>query len=819
MRGQHFLAWFLATFALWQTSASAQDVPATPVEGQPLAANLERLAQALDYLGAPLAPETAIALREAGTQRDSLKLQSAIDPHVLFVVQINPESRVKVARGPGPARLQQAGYTPVIVKVINQGDITKRLRVHSPQSGTPYTGEYLSTLERQQQTALRSDPGAVDRQGRFLHLEMFTAPPMTTHLSGLEVEYAVALIHASEAGRREATIAFDVDQGTQDLGFRGETPVLFNIRRATTVRLSVREADGTPSTARLTFRDHTGRVFPPQAKRLAPDFFFQPQIYRADGETVTLPPGELTMQSSRGPEYRLEERTVTIPDAPEATLDVHLKRWIDPPAFGYFGGDHHIHSAGCAHYSSPTEGVVAADIFRQVKGEGLNVGNILNWGFCFEFQRQFHSPKASEISEPRCVIKYDIEISGFGSAALGHVCLLNLTDHVYPGSDGIKGWPTWATPALRWAKQQGAFTGYPHSGSGMQIDPPAASARMMAAYDADKNQALSVDEAAAALLSEPFAKIDVNRDQVLSLAELERSLDRIAEQLPNLGVPEAPLEICAATALGVCDFISAMDTPRGREWNTWYHLMNCGFPLKTAGETDFPCMSGTRVGQGRTYVQLGPVERIDVRDWCAGLAQGRSYVSDGFAHAINFAVNGVPAGGEIKLAAPGKVVATARVAFSSQTPREVAYGLATPAAGKPWIGDTVTIHPSQQVPDEAVRERLVEVVVNGQVVARQKVPADDQLHEVKFNVPIERSSWVTLRQFPQLHTNPVNVLVGEQPIRASRASARWGAEVVEQLWRARERNIAPAEREAANQAFNEAIQVFRRIAEECPAGT
>ena len=52
------------------------------------------------------------------------------------------------------------------------------------------------------------------------------------------------------------------------------------------------------------------------------------------------------------------------------------------------------------------------------------------------------------------------------------------------------------------------------------------------------------------------------------------------------------------TAQGLCDFISAMDTQRVPEWNCWYHIMNCGFPLKVSGETDFPCISGSRVGEG-----------------------------------------------------------------------------------------------------------------------------------------------------------------------------------------------------------------------------
>ena len=94
--------------------------------------------------------------------------------------------------------------------------------------------------------------------------------------------------------------------------------------------------------------------------------------------------------------------------------------------YGFFCGDHHIHGAGCSHYERPTQGVSPQDMFLQVKGEGLNVGCVLTWGPCFEFQRQYFSPTADKISEPLTILKYDLEISGFGSAALGHVCLLNL---------------------------------------------------------------------------------------------------------------------------------------------------------------------------------------------------------------------------------------------------------------------------------------------------------------------------------------------------------------------------------------------------------
>jgi hypothetical protein len=87
------------------------------------------------------------------------------------------------------------------------------------------------------------------------------------------------------------------------------------------------------------------------------------------------------------------------------------------------------------------------------------------------------------------------------------------------------------------------------------------------------------------------------------------------------------------------------------------------------------------------------------------------------------------------------------------------------------------------------------------------------VHDIEFSIPIERSSWVALRHYPQLHTNPVNVLVAGQPIRASRQSALWCLGVIDQLWRVRGPDLGD-EREAARKAFDEAIAIYRRIAEE-----
>ncbi|HLQ44705.1 MAG TPA: CehA/McbA family metallohydrolase [Planctomycetaceae bacterium] len=807
--------------------------PLGEVDAQPLAANVKRVIEALQSLGSPLPDEEVERLQTAAKDRDARQLQKLIDPRVLLLAHINPESRVKVRRGPAAAELQQFGFTPVLIKVLNESTVTKRMRLVSPQAGAVYAGASKGSLQRQQQTELNNNENVKRDTDRFLAVEMFDQPPMTERLSGLEVEYAIGLILSTESGQREATIGIDLEHGAQDLGARGEVPVLFRVQPAIPVKLKIRDVDGTPTTAVLIVKDRAGRVFPPQPKRLAPDFFFQPQVYRADGESILLPPGEFSMQFARGPEYWVREKRIKVAVSlreaslgsrgEPGTLKLDLERWVNPREFGFYSGDHHIHAAGCAHYTVPTEGVTPEDMFRQVKGEGLNVGCVLTWGPCYRFQRQFFQPQPHPISEPLTLLKYDLEISGFGSQALGHVCLLNLRDQTYPGSEGTetKGWPTWTTPVMRWAKEQGGVTGYAHSASGLWIDPPAAAKRFLLKCDRDQDGVLSADEVSDALLPEPFAKIDADGDLKLTERELTLCHDRAADQLPNLAIPEmngvGAMELPVTVVEGVCDFISAMDTRRIQEWNTWYHVLNCGFPLKVSGETDFPCMSSTHVGQGRVYVQLGNVEKLDFAAWCEGIARGRSYVSDGFAHAFDFRVNDArPGFDDVALSQPGEVTITAKVAFAPVTPETVAQGVVEPVGGKRLVGDTVELHGPRSDKSVAGGERLVEIVVNGRAVASQKVFADGTISYLKFQIPIDRSSWVALRHFPQLHTNPVNVHVSGKPIRASRESARWCEEVIDLLWRHREKAIAEPERVEAKRTFDKAKSAYHRIAGECP---
>jgi hypothetical protein len=186
------------------------------VKLETLRPHCRHLLQALENLQAPLAADTEQALKkllQAAPGNDdgtAEAIQKALDRHCLIGVTINPESRVKAARGPAPAELRLGKAVVVLVKVQNDAGVTHPLRVSGPQV-----------------RARRKPDGA-----QWLDAQVHAEPPLGKKLSGEKLEYVVLRLTAHEAGKREATLQFDVGQGTQDIGFRAEVPVLFDVRAA-----------------------------------------------------------------------------------------------------------------------------------------------------------------------------------------------------------------------------------------------------------------------------------------------------------------------------------------------------------------------------------------------------------------------------------------------------------------------------------------------------------------------------------------------------------------------------------------------------------
>jgi hypothetical protein len=112
----------------------------------------------------------------------------------------------------------------------------------------------------------------------------------------------------------------------------------------------------------------------------------------------------------------------------------------------------------------------------------------------------------------------------------------------------------------------------------------------------------------------------------------------------------------------------------------------------------------------------------------------------------------------------------------------------------------------------------VEAVVNGQAVAEKVITADGSLQDVSFDgIKLERSRWVAMRIFPSSHTNPIFVIVDGKPIRASRKSAQWCLDGVEQCWSQKKRFYAQGEMADATAAYDHAREVYRRILSESAA--
>ncbi len=722
-----------ALFSLIAAACMAEELPVvTAVEMQPLAAQVERVVQSLDMLGEPLPASIAASLRAA---KKVDEIQQILDAYCIAGININPESRVKVQQGPAKPELVEQGWRSFLVKVHNEAGVTAALDAQSPNAirlhGSP-----------EQQIAKR-----------WLDLLMFNKQPMRERLSGLEVEYRIIQLYSRDAGRREAKIAFDVGQGTQDLGFRNEVDILFAARPATKITLRVRDFDGKPTTGSFVIRDAGNRVYPSQAKRLAPDFSFHPQIYRADGETLLLPPGDYKIEYSRGPEYKKLQKTLKVGSAPlEATFQ--LVRWIDPAKLGWFSGDHHIHAAGCAHYEKPTEGVYPKDMMRHILGEDLKIGSVLSWGPGWYFQKTFFEGKEHALSTPDNRMQYDVEVSGFPSSHTGHIVLLGLKQQDYPGAARIEEWPSWGLPVFQWAKSQGAVTGFAHSGWGLTY----------------KQEKLPTDEVP------PFDGIGAN-------------------------------EYIVSVTHNVVDFISTVDTPYVNELNIWYHTLNAGYRARISGETDFPCIYGDRVGLGRSYVRQ---KQVEYRDWVEGLREGRNYVSDGRSHLIDFKVNNAVMGegaSELKLAKASTVKVTAKVAAHLDEQPDESIRSKRYDQKPYWELERSRIGASRRVP--------VELIVNGEAVARKEIDADGTMRDISFDVNIDISSWVALRILPSSHTNPVFVLVNEKPIRASKRSVEWCLKSVDQCYAMKMPKIRLEERGAAERAYEFARQAYKQRLAEC----
>lgn len=785
------------------THISTPDNIVSGVEPQPLLAQAVRLNEALSFIGSSLSSEDQkklIALQhERLTPEIVNAVQNILDPYCLAIIDINPETRVKVLRGSAKAKLAQNGWVSFLVKVNNEAGVTAPLQVESPNAAAPL---HVSTFEPHVKEKNILTPGQVANQ--FLEMQLYRNRPLLPNLSGLKLEYAVLQIYSKDAGQREAQIGFNIGQGTQDIGFRNTINILFNILPSVNVIFHVKDEDGSPAMASFLITDGIERIlddsintlakadfrltaaqleyrlngstkgykvpakltgiYPLPSRRVAaydeyPDFFFQPQVYRSDGEHVQLPSGKYNVTFTRGPEYIPQTVQITIPSGVHSfDVSFKLKRWVNMAKLDWFSADHHVHAAGCSHYESPEEGVKPKDMWRQAMGEDLNVAAVLAWGPSWYHQKTFFTGHDDPLSTSKNIMRNDVEVSGFPSSHAGHIVLLRLKEDDYPGTTKIEEWPSWTLPVLTWAKSQNAVVGYAHSGWGLE---PTQSTKDLPNY--------------------------------------------IPPKMDGIGANEYVVTVTQ----NVVDFYSAGDTPAPWELNMWYHSLNCGFTTRLSGETDFPCIFDERVGLARSYFKTD--NKLNYDGYVAALKKGRCYVSDGSSHIIDFSVNGVEAGtNDSRVSLNGKetVKITAKVAANLSEQQD--------QAGAAIAQRALTEQPYwnlERARIGATRKVRVELIVNGEPVDTTEIAADGNWKDVSFTYPVSNSSWMALRIYPSSHTNPVFVIVNDKPVHI-RKSAEWCRQAVDQCWKMKQSNIRQEEHAAAEATYNKARNMYDKIIEE-----
>ena len=144
---------------------------------------------------------------ENGACGPDTTLENSDVPHdkpILIRVSISPESRVKASAVDFSPKLAHEQWTEYAIAIENAAGVKSKLSMTSDQF-----------VEKGQATA-----------DRWLRAELSSKE----RLSGEALEYRTVRLWSCDAGKRAAVLAFSVGQGTQDLGFRSDVLMLFDVR-------------------------------------------------------------------------------------------------------------------------------------------------------------------------------------------------------------------------------------------------------------------------------------------------------------------------------------------------------------------------------------------------------------------------------------------------------------------------------------------------------------------------------------------------------------------------------------------------------------
>ncbi|HEX7336494.1 MAG TPA: CehA/McbA family metallohydrolase [Gemmatimonadales bacterium] len=432
--------------------------------------------------------------------------------------------------------------------------------------------------------------------------------------------------------------------------------------RVARVRLTVIDGStGRPTPARVSITMPDGRNFAPDnAWRHADDGFdrgqrsFEYGYFHTSGTSViTVPPGLVALEVSRGPEYRVHRGYVVLAADSTASVRVVLDRLADLPSTGWYSADLHVHmNYGGAYRNDPATLAFQAQAEDVHLVENLIVnkeGRIPDIGY--------FRGRPDPVSTTGTLIVHDQE---YHTSVWGHIGLLGLTRNVIlPGYAGYTNTaaasldPTNAE-VLGSAREQGGVTGYVH----------------------------------------PF-------DSYPDPSDTTRPLTH-----------ELPVDV----ALGRVDYYEALGfvDDYSATAKVWYQLLNCGFKLPAGAGTDamanFASLRGP-VGMNRVFARSG---RLEHRRWLDALKAGRTFATNG--PLLAFTLNGREIGDSLALPAREQEL-VAQVHLTSYVPvdhLEIVNNGAVVAA-IPLTGDRTRLATTVRIPVRQSGWYLLRARANGPI--------------------------------------------------------------------------------------------------------
>lgn len=188
----------------WLCGARLQPVFAQSAEHptQQMAAQMPVLIRLLERSPESFPASLAPLLTRLAQQKEWRQIESLLDAYTLLTVRINPEARVKLGRGNAKRTLHTGVKRLFLVKVINEAGATAPLRI--------------TALHKNQSIWLTAQLKAISPKGGDALLD------------GTPIEFCLLELCCRVQGVCEAAFSADIGQGTQDMGFRGETSLLLH---------------------------------------------------------------------------------------------------------------------------------------------------------------------------------------------------------------------------------------------------------------------------------------------------------------------------------------------------------------------------------------------------------------------------------------------------------------------------------------------------------------------------------------------------------------------------------------------------------------